>query len=312
VKALVIGVSGQVGSNLKRACEAKGVKVYGADINPARENLYVDIARPDSARSAFEAAEPEIVFLCAAMTHVDGCEKDPALAEKINAGGAEITADCCRRSGSKLVYLSTEYVFDGKKGPYSETDSPNPISVYGQTKLQGERLALALDGALSIRTTVVYGYAPGEKNFLMQLLGAAKSAADSARGQRQASVTHGKMRVPKDQYSNPTFAPELAEFILELALKNKSGIYNVVGSERLDRYSFALKVCEILGLGAGFLEPALTKELGQTAARPLCAGLKTDKLMSELGRVPSGASDSLRIIKELITAQVHGSVVEEV
>ena len=283
MKALIIGVCGQVGSNLERACGAKGIKVYGADIKPAPERLYVDIARPDSVRSAFEAAAPEVVFLCAAMTHVDGCEKNPALAEKINAGGTEITADCCRLSGSKLVYLSTEYVFDGKNGPYSEADSTNPISVYGKTKLQGERMALALGGALSIRTTVVYSYAPVEKNFLMQLLGAANSGV--------------KMRVPKDQYSNPTYAPELAEFILELVLENKSGIYNVVCSERLDRYSFALKACEILGLGADFLEPALTKELGQTAARPLCAGLKMDKLMSELGRVPRGASASLKIIK---------------
>jgi len=303
MKALIIGVSGQVGSNLERAGAAVGIKVYGADIKPARlpsmstsgfrlhgaqppERLYIDIARPDSARSAFEAAAPEVVFLCAAMTHVDGCERNPALAEKINAGGTEIVAGCCRRSGSKLVYLSTEYVFDGKNGPYSEADSPNPVNVYGKTKLQGERTALALVGALSIRTTVVYSYAPGRKNFLMQLLGAANSG--------------NKMRVPKDQYSNPTYAPELAEFILELVLKNKSGIYNVVGSERLDRYSFALKACEILGLSAGFLEPALTKELGRTAARPLCAGLKTDKLMSELGRVPCGASHSLKIIKGLL------------
>ena len=305
MKALIIGVSGQVGSNLERACAAKGIKVYGADINVAGpaamsggnsglsvsqvpERLHIDITKPDSALAVFEAAAPETVFLCAAMTYVDGCEKNPALAEKVNAGGAEIAADCCRRFGSKLVYLSTEYVFDGKSGPYSEADTPNPLSVYGRTKLQGEQAVLRLSGALSIRTTVVYSYAPGEKNFLMQLLAA-------------AGAKTGKMRVPNDQYSNPTYAPELAEFILELVLKNKSGVYNVVGPERLDRYSFALKACEILGLNSSFLVPVSTSDLAQAAARPLYAGLKTDKIMAELGRVPSGATDALKIIKGLLS-----------
>ena len=287
MKALIIGSSGQVGSNLERACALKGLEVRGADIKPAAGGLFIDIAEPASVRAALEAARPEVVFLCAAMTYVDGCEKDPALAEKINVKGTEITAACCREARAKLVYLSTEYVFDGKNGPYSETDPTNPISVYGETKLRGELAALALENSLSIRTTVVYSYAPGEKNFLMQLLGAAKSGV--------------KMRVPKDQYSNPTYAPELAEFILELVLKNKSGVYNVVGAGRLDRYSFALKVCEILGLDPAFIEPALTSDLGQTAARPLCAGLKTDKLKGELGRVPLDVSDSLKIVKELLS-----------
>ncbi|MCX5786804.1 MAG: NAD(P)-dependent oxidoreductase [Elusimicrobia bacterium] len=284
MRNLVIGSSGQVGSNLERACAVNG-EVRGADIKPSSGRLFIDITEPASVRAAFETVRPEVVYLCAAMTYVDGCEKDPSLAEKINVRGTEITAACCREAGSKLVYLSTEYVFDGKNGPYSETDATNPISVYGKTKLRGERAALALENALSIRTTVVYSYAPGEKNFLMQLIGAAKSGV--------------KMRVPKDQYSNPTYAPELAEFILELVLKSKSGIYNVVGAERLDRCSFALKACEILGLKPSLIEPALTAELGQTAARPLCAGLKTEKLKKELGRVPLGASDSLKFIKLL-------------
>ncbi|HAH33140.1 MAG TPA: NAD(P)-dependent oxidoreductase [Elusimicrobia bacterium] len=287
MRALIIGSSGQVGSNLERACAVKGLEVYGADIKPASKGLYIDVSEPVSVRAAFETAQPGVVFLCAAMTYVDGCEKNPALAEKINVKGTEITTACCREAGSKLVYLSTEYVFDGKNGPYSETDAPNPVSVYGRTKLEGERLALALKSALSIRTTVVYSYAPGEKNFLMQLIDAARSGV--------------KMRVPKDQYSNPTYAPELAEFMVELVLKNKIGIYNVVGAERMERYSFALKACEILGLNTSLIEPALTSELGQTAARPLSAGLKTDKLKKELGRAPLGASDSLSIIKGLLS-----------
>ncbi|OGS57301.1 MAG: dTDP-4-dehydrorhamnose reductase [Elusimicrobia bacterium RIFOXYB2_FULL_62_6] len=284
---LVIGSGGQVGKAVCAAAAALGHRAFGADIKPAGQQFSIDLADPASVGQAVEASRPGLTVLCSAMTRVDGCELDPELARKLNAEAPGAVAELCAAAGSRLVYLSTEYVFDGKNGPYSETDPVNPISVYGRTKLEGEARVLArLKDALSVRTTVVYSYDLGGTNFIMQLLDR------HARGE--------EMKVPRDQFSNPTYAPELADFILELALAGKSGVYNVVGADRMDRYEFALKACEAFGLKTDFLKPVTTAELKQAAPRPLNAGLKTGKLLAELGRAPAGPDEHFRTISRLL------------
>ena len=215
----------------------------------------------------------------------DGCAR-LGWRGKVNAAGPALVAEECRRAGARLVYFSTEYVFDGKAGPYGEEDPVNPVSVYGLTKLEGERAALALEGSLSVRTTVVYSHNPASRNFIMQLINNHRTVA--------------KMRVPSDQVSNPTYAPDLAAAVLDLAGKGASGIYNVVGPDWLNRYDFALKACAAFGFDPAFLEPKLTSELGQTAARPLIAGLKTEKIARELGRALPPAEESLRKIAGIL------------
>ncbi len=285
MKALIIGASGQVGGTLASLCVRRKIEVYPTS-RVGQGFVYLDLADPASIAAAFEKSRPDLVLLCSAMTYVDGCESDPALARKINAAGPALVAEECRRGGAKLVYFSTEYVFDGKSGPYSEEDPVNPVSVYGRTKLEGERAALALENALAVRTTVVYSHNPASKNFIMQLINSCRSGA--------------KMRVPSDQFSNPTYAPDLAAATLALVEKGASGIYNVVGPDWLNRYDFALKACAAFGFDPAFLEPRLTSELGQAAARPLIAGLKTDKLARELGRGLPPTEESLRKIASII------------
>jgi dTDP-4-dehydrorhamnose reductase len=281
MKALIIGASGQVGGALAGLCVRRKIEVYGTS-RKGQGFLYLDLADPSSIAAAFEKARPEAVFLCSAMTHVDNCERDPKLAGRINAQGPALVAGECRKAGAKLVYFSTEYVFDGTGGPYGEEDPVNPVSVYGRTKLEGERAALELAGALAVRTTVVYSYNPASKNFIMQLISNHRSGAG--------------MRVPSDQFSNPTYAPELAVAVLDLVDKDASGVYNVVGPGWLSRYEFALKACAAFGFPPAFIEPKLTSELGQAAARPLKAGLKTVKLAEKLGRALPPAEESLRKI----------------
>lgn len=287
MKILVIGSGGQVGRAVSAASAALGHQVLGADMERVGARFALDLADPGSVRRVMEETKPELTVLCSAMTRVDGCEKDPELAWKLNAEAPGALASLCADAGSKLVYLSTEYIFDGKNGPYCEDDLPNPISVYGKTKLEGEKRVLArLKDALSIRTTVVYSFDRAGTNFIMQLI-----------------ERHGlgaEMKVPADQYSNPTYAPELADFILELALAGKSGVYNVVGADRLNRYEFAQKACEVFGFKTDFLKPVTTAELMQPAPRPLNAGLKTDKLRAELGRTPAGPDAHFRTMARLL------------
>jgi len=281
MRALVIGASGQVGGTLAAQCVRRRIEVYGTS-RKGQGFLYLDLAREDSIKSAFEKSRPDTVFLCSAMTNVDNCEREPELARRLNSAGAELVAEECRRSGAKLVYFSTEYVFDGSAGPYGEDAAVNPVSVYGRTKLEGESAALALKNALSVRTCVVYSHNPASKNFIMQLISNYRSG--------------GRMRVPSDQFSTPTYAPELAAAVLDLTEKDASGVYNVAGPDCLSRYDFALKACAAFGFAPEFLEPKLTAELGQAAPRPLKAGLLTNKLAAKLGRRLPPAEESLKKI----------------
>jgi dTDP-4-dehydrorhamnose reductase len=235
---------------------------------------------------AFRAAAPDLVFLCSAIANADDCEREPELARRVNAEGPGFVAEECRKAGSKLVYFSTEYVFDGAAGPYGEDAPTGPVNVYGRTKLEGERAVLALDGALALRTTMVYSHNPASKNFIMQLVSNSRSGA--------------RMRVPSDQFSTPTYAPELAAAALDLAGTDASGIYNVAGPDWLSRYDFALKACAAFGFDPAFLEPKLTSELGKAAARPLKAGLTTEKLAAKLGRRLPPAEESLRKIAGIL------------
>ncbi len=285
MKVLIIGASGQVGGALASLCVRRRLEVYGTS-RRGQGFLYLDLADPSSVAGAFKAAAPDLVFLCSAMTNVDNCEREPELARSVNAEGPALAAEECRKAGAKLVYFSTEYVFDGASGPYGEDAPACPVSVYGRTKLEGEKAALALDGALALRTTVVYSHNTASKNFIMQLVSNSRSGA--------------KMRVPSDQFSNPTYAPELAAAALDLAGLDAAGVYNVVGPDWMNRYDFALKACAAFGFDPAFLEPRLTSELGQIAARPLKAGLKTEKLAAKLGRRLPPVEDSLRKIAAII------------
>ena len=214
---------------------------------------------------------------------MERCESEPALAEALNARAPAVAAAACRAGGGRTIFLSTEYVFDGAAGPYGEEDPVCPISVYGRTKLEGEWAVLAADpAALAVRTTVVFSFLPGDKNFLMQLidrLGAGEV-----------------MRVPDDQVSSPTYAPFLAGTIAAL-LGEVRGLLHVAGGEVMDRYSFAIRAATALGLDTRLLQPVRTSQLGQRAMRPLQAGLKVARL-SALGMPPGPLDGALAAVRE--------------
>lgn len=266
-RALVIGASGQVGRNVAHAFAARGWDVVGTGNSRAGSALRpLDLTDRKALRPLVEEVRPAVCVLSAGMTHVDGCEAAPEKAHATNVVAPTLLAEACRDVGAQLVYLSTEYVFDGLAGPYGEGDRPRPISVYGATKLEGEQRVLSIHpDNLSVRTTVVYGWHPGDKNFIMQLIGKLEA------GER--------MRVPADQYSSPTYAPDLAEAIVALAGRT-SGILNVVGPEIVGRYELARQAARVLGLDDRLLDAVTTAELRQPAPRPLRAGLTIGRLRS--------------------------------
>jgi dTDP-4-dehydrorhamnose reductase len=219
-------------------------------------------------------ARPDVVVHTAAMTDVDGCERQPEAARLANVVAAENVARACRVVGAHLVHLSTEYVFDGLAGPYGEDDRPNPISVYGRTKLDSEAAVLEhCRNAAIARTTVLYGHAPNVRpNFVTWLVGQLRAGRP--------------VRVVDDQIGSPTLADNLAEMCLALALGRARGIYNTVGADVLDRHAFSLLAAEAFGLDPSPISPASTASLAQAAPRPLRAGLRMDKLRRDFPDVP--------------------------
>lgn len=250
---------------MSRHLSARGDVVTGTHRRArAAGTVSLDVADHAATRNLIEQAAAEAVFFAAGSTHVDGCEADPALAFVTNRD-APAAAARAARTRAAFVFYSTEYVFDGVAGPYAEADPVRPLSVYGRSKQEGEAAVLdANPDALVIRTTVVYGVDPQAKNFVYQVLRAARSGA--------------RMKVPADQRSSPTYVEDLADASLALVDKRVSGIFHVAGPDVVDRYAFARTICEVFGLDPGFVEAVGTDSLGQTAPRPLNAGLRVDRV----------------------------------
>lgn len=275
-----MGASGQIGRNAAASLRARGWDVVGTrSARAAPELLPLDLRDEGAIRSLVREVRPDLCVLSAALTNVDRCEEEPTLAERVNARAPQVVAAASREAGAPVVYLSTEYVFDGTAGPYAEDDPACPISVYGATKLAGERHVLAADPRnLSVRTTVVFSFHEGDANFAMQLL-------------RRLGAGE-RMRVPRDQVSTPTYGPDLGEAIAQLVDGGASGVVNVVGPDLLDRHELACRAARALGLPGELLEPVETAALGQRARRPLRAGLRTDRLAA-LGIAARGVDEAL-------------------
>jgi dTDP-4-dehydrorhamnose reductase len=257
-----------VGEHLLRALGTDGVGTYFENAVPGLAQLD---ARDEKAVSRLlRDLRPEVVYLPASEPNVDLCEREPEATAPMNVGVAESVSRAANGAGARLVFFSTDYVFDGADGPYAEDDEPNPLSEYGRQKLAGERWALETPRALVIRTAVVYGWERQAKNFVVRLIDADRNA--------------GHWRVPVDQIGSPTYAPNLAEAVVELAHRGAAGIYHVAGAQPASRYEFAVEATRVFGLENVRIEPVETSELGQEAVRPLSAALYVDKAQAALER----------------------------
>ena len=266
-KSLVIGASGQIGSQMLHLLGSDRCLVTSR--KPGSDAvLPLDLARiPTKAyaecilgRHALDA-----IYCIAGMTNVEGCEGMPEQAYLTNCRGPEMMARVASERKIPFVYFSTEYIFDGNDGPYAEEATANPLSVYGRSKWEGELAVLAAcSHALILRTTVVYGKDRGQKNYVYSLMHA---------------LAAGKtIRVPQDQISTPTYNRDLAIATVALVNLGATGIYHVCGPERMDRYEFARSVAAYFLLDGSLLSGVPTSSLGQKAPRPLSAGLSIDKL----------------------------------
>ena len=250
MKVLITGAGGMLGRILARHCEALGDEVVAHD----REGL--DITDERVVRETFALARPDAVINCAAWTDVDGCELDPQRAFLVNSQGVESLATASRLVGASFVTVSTDYVFDGRKpeGFYTQRDDPHPLSAYGAAKLEGERRAQMASARTSVvRTGWIFG--PGGKNFLATVVERAR------RGERLKAIT--------DSYGTPTYAPDLAARLRELAELDLPGLYHVVNSGEGTSYEgFARAAAKGAGATRVEIESVLMDSLKRPAPRP--------------------------------------------
>ena len=286
MRALVIGASGQVGAAVGERLGARGYPWVGTYAKVPRPELRpLDLADESATRRLIADAAPDWVFCAGALTYVDYCEEHPEEAFRLNRDAPALVARAAAERGAGIVFYSTEYVFDGESGPYAEDDPVRPISVYGQSKLEGERAVSAENPrAIIVRTTVVYGPEPQGKNFVYQLLRRARA------GER--------MRVPADQISSPTYNPDLAAASVELAERGCRGVFHIAGSQILDRHAFARAACRAFGLDEALLDPVATSALAQRARRPLRAGLRIDRARAVLASPLRGPDEGLKAMRE--------------
>ncbi|MEK7851927.1 MAG: dTDP-4-dehydrorhamnose reductase [Deltaproteobacteria bacterium] len=281
---LIIGASGQVGGALMRLVPKEWEVTGTYSGKPKVGLIHLNVSNRDEVFEVFEKTRPDAAILTAAFTNVDLCETEKERADAVNVNGPLNVCDASVRYGSKMVYISTDYVFDGENGPYREGDTPNPLGYYAWTKLEGERIAAFTPDHLIARTTGVYSGDPDSMNFVMQVIKKLKAGET--------------MRVPNDQYGSPTLAENLAEGIIALIKMGKTGIYNIAGSDFMDRYSFALLIADIFDLDKRLITPIDTPSLGQKAKRPLKAGLVVEKIEKETGVRMLGAREGLNLVKE--------------
>jgi dTDP-4-dehydrorhamnose reductase len=252
---------------LKSDCEVVGIDKH---VPEGQKDFTVDITEKEQTLKSIVTTAPSVVVHTAAETDVDRCETERDLAQRINVGGTANIAAGCARVGAKLILISTDYVFDGLKGNYTETDEPNPISYYGLTKLEAERIvASASSDSLIVRSSVLYGWHPSKLNFATWIL----------KGLHERQT----LKVVNDHINSPTFADNLAEAIRRGIERNSQGVLHVAGSERITRFDFARRIAREFDLDERLLSPVKMTDLNWIARRPRDSSLSVGKAEKELG-----------------------------
>ncbi len=294
MKVLVTGANGLVGRRVIRmlsqnaeyqvyATSQKRVQ-FDANVNFFTVNLvYSDL------NQLIETICPNILIHCAAMASPDACEVDRYSAQKINVEVTTRLAAACRDYGVYMIFLSTDFIFDGLKGNYTEEDTTSPLSYYGETKVEAEKSILDLKiGASIVRTSLVIGNDEhlARPNIALRVID---------------NLKKGKpFKVPIDQFRTPTDADDLANGIIRLAQKRDNGIFNISGGERISVYELSKKVASAFELSDELLIPIKSAELPEPAKRPLDSSLNIDKAINILGYKPTPLVTSIERIKEYI------------
>lgn len=293
MKFLIIGASGVLGSRLYNDAIKKKWNVLGTYCSHECGGLYyLDVRDRKSIEKIFRFFEPEAVVLAGGVTDVDFSESRPKIAEDVNIKGTLNIVKKVKEYGSKFMYVSTDYVFDGENGPYSEEDKPNPINKYGETKLEAENIVKAmLKNYLIVRTSQLFGIGVTPRRW---------QKATYAVGVVYAIRSNKKIYAADDFYSTPTYSGLLSEMTIKLIEKGASGIYHGAGHEFLSRYDYVNKIANVFGLDKSLIGRVKLKDLKLKAKRPKRGGLRIDKVCETLKIAPKNCEYYLKLLKREI------------
>lgn len=272
---LITGASGFVGEHLaRRFAGCPGLYVaYGSfkPRAPAAAAYRVDLADRGSFTRALQGLEVEVVVHAAALSTPDECETNPGLARAVNVEGTEEVARWAQSRRARLIYLSTDQVFDGRKGAYDETETPCPLNTYGRSKLEAESVvAKHVSDWVIVRLALSYGATLGARG-------------DWTRRLRTGLAEGKSLRLFTDQFRTPAYVEDLAEAVWRLATGRGAGLYHLGGAEKLSRYDFGIKIARTFGLPEERLIPVRMEEVPLPAPLVKDGSLVSRKISEELG-----------------------------
>lgn len=258
MKVLVTGVKGQLGYDVVNELKKRNIEAVGVDIDE------MDITDASSVDKVIKEASPDAVIHCAAYTAVDAAEDNVDICRKVNKDGTQNIANVCKELDIKMIYISTDYVFDGEgTRPWEPDDKPDPLNVYGLTKYEGE---VAVTSTLSkyfiVRIAWVFGV--NGKNFIKTMLNLAK--------------THDSLTVVNDQFGSPTYTYDLARLLVDMVLTDKYGIYHATNEGIITWYDFACQIFKTAGLHVK-VSPVPASEYPAKAKRPSNSRMSKQKLV---------------------------------
>lgn len=288
MKFLVTGSAGLVGRQVVKDLLKSYTDVYSCYHNSKPEDgiaTQIDLADQNSILKTVETVKPDVIIHLAAMTNVDQCETEKDLATKLNARSTAVLSEQAKKHDTFLVYVSTDYVFDGKTGMKKEEDKTDPVDYYGQSKLEGEKAVQEIASSWCIaRTSTPYGMHPKKKSFPLFV-------AQSL----QAKIP---IDVVTDQYTSPAYVPNLSRMLIEISSRKIQGIIHLAGATRISRYNMAELVAEKLSLDKNLLRPTGMAAMNWTAKRPMDSSLDISKATSLLKEKPMSVNQGLDLFIE--------------
>lgn len=284
---LLTGANGFIGRRLLDGLSGGWRVIAASRTAEGPSSAKLDLADPASIARVFDAARPSVVVHCGAVADPDEAERDPGRARKVNADSTRALARLCGGARSRLVFFSTDLVFDGEKGWYDEEDAPRPLSAYGRFKLEAEAAALTLcPGSVVLRVSSCYGRPLGGRTCFVDQL--------------RASLAEGRP-VPgfTDQWRTSTAADQLPEVVRRvLADPDIAGVFHWGGADRTSRFETAVAFCRALGFDETLIHPGLAADRRFLAPRPRDVSMDSSRLAAAIGLAPLGLRDGFAALKD--------------
>lgn len=300
-KVLITGANGLLGQKLVQTLQGKfqilatgNEDHFYPDKNEVPYKI-LDITDYARCKAFIRDMKPDIIVNAASYTNVDGCESEKEACWDVNVKGVENLAKAAKGLMSLLIHVSTDFIFDGENGPYSEGDRPNPLGYYGKSKLASENVCRISGIPFAIvRTSVLYGLGVDVKqNFFAWIHDSLKNG--------------NKINIVTDQFNTPTLVDDLAKGILWIMQKSAYNVYNISGGDYVNRFDYANLLAEVFGFEKNLIKPITTNSLKQRARRPMKGGLIIDKARKELDFRPQSLLDSFLYLKESMSSGSPGT-----